>query len=339
MQTGQTTKSYTSQQRGISYVVREAAHLYSKHAHGVSERVAAILGEVTTAQTRLRDSYGFEMHNRDVLDLGSGQFLVQLIFFSRHNRAIGIDLDVVPHGFNPSQYAKMLFRNGPRRTIKTVGRKLLGIDRAYRVETLRQLGLKSAPPLDVRQMDACRMTFPDSSFDLVYSYSVFHHLPDPGAALREIVRVLRPGGVVYLSFHLYSSENGSLDPREIRDEKGELIRWPHLRPNYAGQIRSNAYLNRIRLPAWRHLFDEYLPGAVFLPGMSARRGINEDASALVTTGEVGDYSAEELTVHDVTVFWRKPGMSLSDQLSAKSQNESAPPLRADQAIEVSTSRA
>jgi ubiquinone/menaquinone biosynthesis C-methylase UbiE len=39
---------------------------------------------------------------------------------------------------------------------------------------------------------------PDASFDLVAAYSVLHHVPDYLAAVRELARVTRPGGVVYI---------------------------------------------------------------------------------------------------------------------------------------------
>jgi SAM-dependent methyltransferase len=51
-------------------------------------------------------------------------------------------------------------------------------------------------PVDVRLGDAQRLDFPDSSFDGCRADRVFQHLPDPRQAMRELVRVARPGGRV-----------------------------------------------------------------------------------------------------------------------------------------------
>jgi SAM-dependent methyltransferase len=49
----------------------------------------------------------------------------------------------------------------------------------------------------------------DGSVDLVVSYNAFEHIPDPAVALREMVRITRPGGAIYLSFcPLYNSPFG-----------------------------------------------------------------------------------------------------------------------------------
>lgn len=43
--------------------------------------------------------------------------------------------------------------------------------------------------------DGERLPFADESFDVVYSNGVLHHTPDTEQAVREVHRVLRPGGV------------------------------------------------------------------------------------------------------------------------------------------------
>lgn len=42
--------------------------------------------------------------------------------------------------------------------------------------------------------DCESLPFPDNSFDLVYSWGVIHHTPNTENALKEIIRVCKPGG-------------------------------------------------------------------------------------------------------------------------------------------------
>jgi len=42
--------------------------------------------------------------------------------------------------------------------------------------------------------------FPDASFDRVLFFASFHHTQNPGAAVREVARILKPGGKVYMLF-------------------------------------------------------------------------------------------------------------------------------------------
>lgn len=53
--------------------------------------------------------------------------------------------------------------------------------------------------------DAEQLTFPPSSFDVVYSWGVIHHSPDTPRAVAEIHRVLKPGGVArVMIYHKWS---------------------------------------------------------------------------------------------------------------------------------------
>ena len=274
-------------------------------------------------ETLVGARHAFPIRDRRVLDVGAGQRLTQLAYFSRANDAVGIDLEVIAQGFDLRAYARMLRLNGLRRTAKTVARKALLIDARYRSEVARQLGLKRFPRLKVLQMDVSRMAFPDSSFDFVFSYSVFHHLPDPAQAFREVARVLRPGGVAYVSFQLFTSATGCLDPRF----------FPSVSPRpFGGPIPVAVLIGRpterctqptpARRVARHHRFDS-----------ARRRGHNErsahdglaaDLAALREEGELADYSDEELLANEIVALggnWSRPplfgdGASVTSALSA-----------------------
>ncbi len=47
--------------------------------------------------------------------------------------------------------------------------------------------------------DACKLPFPDGSFDRIIASEVFEHVPDDGTAFAELTRVLRPGGTMALT--------------------------------------------------------------------------------------------------------------------------------------------
>lgn len=52
------------------------------------------------------------------------------------------------------------------------------------------------PRLEFREGDACSLTFPDNTFDHVFSLLVLHFVPRPYDAIAEMRRVAKPGAVV-----------------------------------------------------------------------------------------------------------------------------------------------
>lgn len=64
----------------------------------------------------------------------------------------------------------------------------------------QRLGTATAGGPQLVRSDAARLPFKSASFDLVYSYSTLVLLPSVPGAVREIARVLRPGGIAVLDF-------------------------------------------------------------------------------------------------------------------------------------------
>lgn len=82
-----------------------------------------------------------------------------------------------------------LRREGPRAEI-------VGADFSHAMLKLALGKYAGRAPLTWIEADALRLPFPDRSFDLVTSAFGFRNLADYDAGLREIARVLKPGGVV-----------------------------------------------------------------------------------------------------------------------------------------------
>jgi SAM-dependent methyltransferase len=217
------------------------------------------------------------------------------------NTVVGIDLDITPQGWQVLTYIRMLRENGFIRFANTVGRKALGIDRAISLELARQLGLNKLPRLDIRHMDATKMSFADASFDMVFSHGVFEHIDHPESALKEIVRVLRPGGYVHLCLLPYTSYGGAHD---MTISAGLLAVWAHLRPQYRHKVDMNAYLNRLTLSQWREIISREFPGAKIICKKEDKH--KEDLNELRRLGELLDYTEEELLTHLTDVVWKKP---------------------------------
>jgi ubiquinone/menaquinone biosynthesis C-methylase UbiE len=58
--------------------------------------------------------------------------------------------------------------------------------------------------IELRQMDVCALPFPDATFDTVATVCTFCSVPRPVVGLRELHRVLRPGGQLLMFEHVRS---------------------------------------------------------------------------------------------------------------------------------------
>ncbi len=94
-------------------------------------------------------------------------------------------------------------RGGFSRLLASRGAHIVGADfsiSALRIARQRLQGRPARPvPPMLAQADAQSLPFSTNSFDVVISCETIEHLRDPRAAVREMARVTRPGGLLYLT--------------------------------------------------------------------------------------------------------------------------------------------
>jgi SAM-dependent methyltransferase len=297
-------RSYSGESRGLRQFVREAGQLARGRSTKVPARVGDDLKHLRELEEAVAETLGLRLERLQLLDVGAGQLRTQMTYFAQRNTVSGIDTDVIVDGFDLAGYVQMLQTNGPKRLIKTVGRKALQVDSRYQRELARQLGVARLIRPKPLVMDAADMNFPDRTFDFVYSIAVFQHLERPAEVLDEMIRVLKPGGGLYVDFILYTGPTGSHDVRYLGGGDDVLPPWAHLRPAYAGLVQPNAYVNRVRLPAWRQMVAERMPAAELRLLEPEERALRDVATALLD--ELPGYALEELLTSKVVIMWRKP---------------------------------
>jgi SAM-dependent methyltransferase len=85
------------------------------------------------------------------------------------------------------------------------------------------------PHLRLQAGSVLGLPFTDASFDLVASYQMLEHVPDPEAALREMLRVVRPGGTISIVSPNLLSVLSSLRGMGIHAWKNRPLRTIFLR--------------------------------------------------------------------------------------------------------------
>jgi SAM-dependent methyltransferase len=112
--------------------------------------------------------------------------------------------------------------------------------------------------------DAENLDFADDTFDLVYSHGVLHHTPDTARAVREIHRVLKPGGRAVVMLYHRDSYNYRVNIGVLRRAGARLLRYEsgvHLAHRLTGESLENLREHARRL---RSDSESYLKGDEFL---------------------------------------------------------------------------
>jgi len=88
---------------------------------------------------------------------------------------------------------------------------------AYARRKTRELGLRN---IDYARADILRLGTIDRSFDLIQSTGVLHHLADPLAGLRVLIKLLRPRGLMHLGFYSEAARQPMVAARRFIAQRG-----------------------------------------------------------------------------------------------------------------------
>ena len=143
-------------------------------------------------------------------------FVGRRALFARELRRLGLsdDTRILDAGTSTGTNLRMLGEEGYR--------NFIGLDLspdAIRFAAKKGLG-------QVEQGDVCRMPFEDASFDVVLATDIIEHVDDDLKALREIHRVLTPGGTALITVPAFQSLWGLQDEvaqHKRRYRKGPLV--------------------------------------------------------------------------------------------------------------------
>lgn len=142
-------------------------------------------------EAEVMDSQG-DAEQYDAMDHAevNKQFVADLLAFHGPER-VGRWLDVgTGTGLIPIQLCQV-----------ASGFEVLGLDLAERMLEVGRTHLASAGFGDRIRLeigDAKALPYSPASFEVVFCNTILHHLPDPAIAVREMIRVVKPGGTVFV---------------------------------------------------------------------------------------------------------------------------------------------
>lgn len=230
--------------------------------------------EKALASRRDQDTASY-LHGKwplQVLDLGNGRLRPQYtILKAAEQKVCGIDL-----------------ANWPRSSF---------LDTAYRLARwLHNQGLGVSSRMTANQTlvcgDVAALPFRNDSFDLVTSVAALEHFLDVPSVIRELARVIRPGGLVWVCIHLFTCLSGghnvSFTQIPLRTIPLGVDPWDHLRKR---RLPFSVPLNKWRRDQYLEAFAQYFQ--ILKHYCAMREG--EEFLTQEIQAELSAYSQDELT--------------------------------------------
>ena len=296
-------KSAMTTQLPLRSKIESGMAIFRAHRSGTFSNAERSVAHYRKLRGYLEQYAGVPVAGARALDLGCGQTArLSLLFSAEGANVTGIDIEVPTVRMTPRTFAEVWRRNGPERAFKSLARHLL-FDGKFIDDLAKELGKPiSVDRLDLRVMDAAHMEFEDSTFDFVHSEAVFEHIDNVPGAIRELNRVLKPGGIAIVTPHLFPSLSGGHNlewilPDQRRSEN--VAPWDHLREK---RHPANTYMNELKLAEYQSAFREGMDVVLEQTVLEGADYLTEELEAELTAS---GFSREDLLTRTVTFFARK----------------------------------
>lgn len=195
--------------------------------------------ELRTAAKREEDvkNYINVEQSLDVLDVGNGRLRPQhSILAAQGHNVVGVDL-VNGEGFSLKNliyfFARIIYK--------------------FWINPKALFGTKSK----LLNCNVEQLPFADDSFDLITSNAAFEHFLDVPKVLKELRRVTKPGGMLWINFHNFTSLSGghNLTKRlkPVDSVNDESLLWDHLRSR---KLPFSVPLNEWRISQYLEAFGD-----------------------------------------------------------------------------------
>jgi ArsR family transcriptional regulator len=117
--------------------------------------------------------------------------------------------------------------------------RVIAVDRSGEMLQAARRRLRELPNVEVKRGELEALPIADAELDAATLLLVLHHLPDPGAALAEAARVLKPGGRLLISDMLPH------DREEYRQQMGHV--WLGFDDDQLRRLLAAAGFTRVRI--------------------------------------------------------------------------------------------
>jgi SAM-dependent methyltransferase len=164
---------------------------------------------------------------------------------------------------------------GPRRLLNVAPEQALQ-EKLRGLPHLDYLSIDLESPLAMRRMDLTRLDLPDASFDAILCNHVLEHVPDDRRAMRELYRVLKPGGWAILQTPVDMERTTTDEDPSVTEPKERLRRF-----GQADHVRTYGrdFFDRLRSAGWR-VTQEEVP-SLFTPAEIDRYALDPTEALII----------------------------------------------------------